>query len=305
MHRLTLSPERPADPCAGQVRWSPRKSLWIGTMTAVGLTLAIPTASVGAVTVFVLGSALTLCAGHSVGIHRGLIHRSYRAPAPVRWVLAWLGTLVGMAGPLGLVRLHDVRDWAQRQPAAHDLFGHRRAWWQDYWWQVHCTLELERPPTITLEPELERDPVLRALEHTWRWQQLPVAALLWWWGGPGFVVWGVCLRVAAGVTGHWMVGHVVHRGGQQHWALTRAGVQGYNSRLWGALSFGEGWHHNHHAFPGSARMGLLPGEHDPGWWLLRALGRVGLVSEPRTPSWHACGRHPQAPSLPQTRSQLP
>lgn len=45
----------------------------------------------------------------------------------------------------------------------------------------------------------------------------------------------------------------------------------------GLVTFGEAWHDNHHAFPRSAKLGLLPGQPDPGWWVLRALERAGLV----------------------------
>ncbi|WP_225139825.1 MULTISPECIES: hypothetical protein [unclassified Bradyrhizobium] len=56
---------------------------------------------------------------------------------------------------------------------------------------------------------------------------------------------------------------------------------------------GENWHNNHHAYPGSAKLGLLPGQVDPGWWLIRSLEAIGLVWNVRTPhnyrSGPACG----------------
>jgi len=45
----------------------------------------------------------------------------------------------------------------------------------------------------------------------------------------------------------------------------------------------EAWHNNHHAFPGSARIGVRPGEIDPGWWVLMQLERLGLVWNVKTP----------------------
>ena len=59
--------------------------------------------------------------------------------------------------------------------------------------------------------------------------------------------------------------------------------RGKNIRLTSLLTMGECWHNNHHAYPGSARLGLLPGEWDPGWWLLLLLRRLGLVSGLRLP----------------------
>ena len=60
-------------------------------------------------------------------------------------------------------------------------------------------------------------------------------------------------------------------------------MQGYNVPWCGLITMGEAWHNNHHAFPGSARLGLEAGERDPGWWVLMALARVGLAWNVKTP----------------------
>jgi stearoyl-CoA desaturase (delta-9 desaturase) len=46
---------------------------------------------------------------------------------------------------------------------------------------------------------------------------------------------------------------------------------------------GESWHNNHHAYPGSAKMGLLPGQTDLGWWLIRTFEASGLATNIKTP----------------------
>jgi fatty-acid desaturase len=66
--------------------------------------------------------------------------------------------------------------------------------------------------------------------------------------------------------------------------LLFAAVQGRNVRMASLLTMGECWHNNHHAFPGSARLGLAPGEWDPGWWVLSGLKRLGLVWGIRLPA---------------------
>jgi len=266
----------------GRVHWAPAKSLWIGGMTAAALVLGPVTATPGAVLLWLLISAATLCLGHSIGLHRLLIHRSLSAgPWVTRW-LAWMGTLVGMAGPLGMVGLHDTRDWAQRQRVCHPYHAHRAPMWLDYWWQVHCRLHHARPPVFRPEAELD-DPWLRLLERTWMLQQLPLALLFWWIGGLPWLVWGVAVRVAVGVTGHWFVGHVTHRRGPQGWRVEGAAVQGHDWPAAAWITFGEAWHGNHHAWPGSARLGVEPGQADPGWWALVAMRRLGLVDGLREP----------------------
>ncbi|MGF6425167.1 MULTISPECIES: hypothetical protein [Bradyrhizobium] len=46
---------------------------------------------------------------------------------------------------------------------------------------------------------------------------------------------------------------------------------------------GESWHNNHHAYPGSASLGLLPGQIDLGWWLIKAFEAAGLARNIKTP----------------------
>jgi stearoyl-CoA desaturase (delta-9 desaturase) len=272
-----------ASPVLGRVRWAPAKSLWIGGMTLAALVLGPLTFSWGAFALFLVTCAITLCFGHSVGMHRRLIHGSFACPRWLEYACVYLGTLVGMAGPIGMVRVHDFRDWAQRQAACHDYFCHRRGFWHDGWWQLHCELVLQHPPEFRPEPSLGADRFYAVVERTWMAQQLPWALLLFAIGGWGWVVWGVCARVAVCVTGHWLVGHYAHRQGGQTWVVEGAAAQGYNVRLAGLISMGESWHNNHHAFPGSAKLGLLPGEIDLGWWLIKAFEKVGVARRIVTP----------------------
>ena len=261
----------------GRVVWAPQRSLWWFAMLAGSVLAVTRYASWGGVALFLASSAVTLCLGHSLGMHRRLIHRAYACPLWLERVLVYLGVLVSMAGPAGMMRTHDLRDWAQRQPRCHDFFAHRRGFFVDAWWQLHCELRLARPPRFELPGHLADDPVLMWIERHWLLQQLPWALLFFAFGGIGWVLWGVCLRCVVGLTGHWMVGHFAHRVGHRSWHVDGAGVQGHDVRGCGLITFGEGWHNNHHAFPGSARLGLYPGQADPGWWVLCALRRVGLV----------------------------
>ncbi len=108
-------------------------------------------------------------------------------------------------------------------------------------------------------------------------QQLTWAVGLFLLGGLPWVIWGVCARVTVGVTGHWLVGHFAHREGGQHYIVEGACTQGYDVAIAGLVSMGESWHNNHHAFPGSAKLGLFPGQHDLGFVFIRVLERVGLA----------------------------
>jgi len=270
------------DAVAGQVRWDPVPSLWNGAMLAATLAFGAATFSFAALAVFTLLTATTLLLGHSVGFHRRLIHGSFECPLWLERVLAWFGVVVGMSGPLRMIRTHDLRDWAQRQSACHDYLAHRRPMLTDAVWQMHCRLDLQHPPAFDLG-RIARDPFYRFLERTWMLQQAPLAALLWLAGGWGFVIWGVCARVSISVTGHWFVGHLAHRRGPQTWRVRGAGIQAHDVP-WAAIpTMGEAWHNNHHAFPGSARIGLYPGQSDWGFRFISLLERLGLAWNVQTP----------------------
>jgi stearoyl-CoA desaturase (delta-9 desaturase) len=235
-----------------------------------------------AFTLFLLLTGGCLLLGHSVGFHRRLIHRSFDCPLWLERTLVWVGTCVGMSGPFWMIRTHDLRDWAQRQPRCHDYLAHRRPMLIDAWWQMHCRLDLERAPRFDLG-RIGRDPFHRFLEATWMLQQAPIALALFLIGGWSFVVWGVFARVSASVTGHWFIGHLAHRRGPQTWLVDGAGVQAHDVP-WAAIpTMGEAWHNNHHAFPGSARIGLYRGQSDWGFVLIRTLERIGLAWNIQTP----------------------
>lgn len=271
-----------ADPSIGSVRWDPAHSLWNGGMLAVALAFGPATASPAAIALFLVSTGAMLLLGHSVGFHRLLIHRSFATPRWLERILVWFGTVAGMSGPHWIIRTHDLRDWAQRQPHCHPYLAHRRSPLGDAWWQLHCRLRLAKPPGFDLG-RVGADRFYRFLEATWMLQQLPVAALLWLAGGWGFVVWGVCARVAVTVHGHWFVGHLAHRHGPQRWLVEGAGVQAHDVP-WAAIpTMGEAWHNNHHAYPGSARIGLYPGQSDWGYGFIRLLEKLGLARDVCTP----------------------
>lgn len=167
----------------GQIGFLPGKALWLIGHGLAGVMGVVLFPQWDALLVFLILTAATICAGHSVGMHRLLIHRSFKTYRWVEYVLVWLGTLVGMAGPFGMIRLHDMRDWHQRQQICPPHPAHRAGFWQDAYWQLMCTFRLAHPPDLWIEENVRQDRFHRFVDQTWMLQQLPVAALLFWWGG--------------------------------------------------------------------------------------------------------------------------
>jgi len=262
------------------IDWS--STVWVVGMGLAGLAAMLFSSwdpvHIGIAATF---TAISLCCGHSVGLHRFVIHGSARTPLWLERLLITLATTAGMGGPLTLIRHHALRDWAQQQPTSHIWLGHGRPFWLDVPMQVCCRLALDRPPIIQVNPRFENDPVYRALEASWPLLQVPIALAAWALGGWEAVGWIVGLRVFTCVVMHQVVGWLAHNVGYQHADVPTASVQGYNLPVLGFLSFGEGWHNNHHRFSGSAKLGLYPGEWDPGWWFVVALQRLGLAWQVR------------------------
>ncbi len=273
-----------ADPVHGRVVWDPVRSIWNSMMFGGALVLGPLYFTWPAFAAFLGLSAVTLCAGHSVGFHRKLIHRSFDCPKWLERVLVYIGTLVGMGGPLWTIRLHDSRDWAQRQPDCHAFLRHERGFLVDGVLYLHGRLELDRPPGFDPGPGIGDDPFYRVLDRTWMLHQLPLAALLYWAGGWPFVVWGVFVRVAACTTMHWAISYFAHTRGPSDWAVDGAVIQAHNVPLLAIPTMGESWHATHHAFPASARPGLYSGQIDLGWWFIVMLRAVGLVWNVRVPA---------------------
>jgi sn-1 stearoyl-lipid 9-desaturase len=271
------------DPVAGTVLWDPPRSISNTGMLAASLGLAPIFFSWSAAAVFVGLLAWTMCAGHSVGFHRRLIHRTFQCPKWLERLMVWSGTLVGMHGPFWVIHSHDFRDWAQRQKDCHDFLKHGRGLIVDGWWNLHCRLQLERPPQFDPGPGIADDPFYRFLQRTWMLQQVPIALTLYALGGWPWMIWGVCVRVAVGVHMHWFVGYLCHTRGPQSWLVDDGAVQAHNVP-WAAIpSMGESWHNNHHAFPASARHGLYEGQLDLGFLFIQLLARCGLAWDIQLP----------------------
>jgi len=276
IHRVAENSESNA--VLGRVVWSPLKSLMLVfcyIMTFVGIFHFF---TISAFTVYLIKAAAVLLLGHSVGMHRRLIHNSFECPLWLEYFLVYMGTLTGLGGPYTMIATHDMRDWAQRKPRCHDYFAHRRPLLQDAFWQMHCDIKLDHPPQIIPESRIAVSRFYNFIEKHWIAVHLPWVAVFFFTGGWSWVIWGVCAQIATTVTGHWLIGYIAHQDEATDWHVKGAGVQGYNVRFCGLITM----HNNHHAFPGSALIGIEKGQVDPGWWLIRVLEKCGLASNVRT-----------------------
>ena len=137
-----------------------------------------------------------------------------------------------------------------------------------------------------LSGDLAKDPYYRWLNKGFLLLQLPLAGLLFWIGtatgagGWALVLWGIPLRLVLVYHCTWLVNSATHCWGE---ARHDSGDNSMNNPWVAALTFGEGWHNNHHAFPHSARHGFGPGQIDLTWQHIRLLQGIGLATQVRLP----------------------
>ena len=122
----------------GEIRWAPANSLWFTANAVVFLLFAVQSFTWGALAAATVTTGVCLCLGHSVGLHRGLIHRTFRMHRATGLVLAWLATLTGIGPVLRLMAMHDVRDTWQNRPAAPAYYAYDHGMVTDFWWYLHC-----------------------------------------------------------------------------------------------------------------------------------------------------------------------
>ncbi len=225
----------------------------------------------------------TTVLGVTLGLHRLVAHRSFEAPRWVERLLVLMGSLACQSGPIEWVGLHRHHHLFSDQPNDHHDAA-RGLWWAHSEWMLHEIPALREIHRFT--GDLERDPLYRWLDRWFLLLQLPLGAALYWigetsgvhGGGLGLVLWGIPLRLVLVYHVTWLVNSATHAFGYRNFDspdLSR------NCWWVAILSFGEGWHNNHHAHPSSARHGLRWFEFDITWLHIKLLQALGLARRVR------------------------
>jgi stearoyl-CoA desaturase (delta-9 desaturase) len=234
--------------------------------------------------------------GITVGYHRLFTHRSFRAVQPVRVALAVLGAMT-LQGPLTQWatdhRKHHARSDEPGDPhsprpqgegvlAAVRGLAHAHVGW------LFSTKGMERG--LEYGRDLFEDRALRVVDRCYLlWVALSVGApFLIGLAATGSVargvealVWAGLVRIFAFEHATFAVNSVCHTFGRRAYDV---GDRSRNNLLVALLTFGEGWHNNHHAFPRSARHGLEPYQLDVSYLVIALLARLRLASAVSLPT---------------------
>jgi fatty-acid desaturase len=214
--------------------------------------------------------------GVGLGYHRLLTHRGFKAPRWLERFLAACGTLALQSGPIAWVTTHRIHHaFTETDKDPHS--PRNGTYWSHIGWIFRGTAQ-NQPETAVerYSPDLLRDPVLVWLEKYYYVSSILVGILLVAIGGWSMLLWGIFFRTVFGWHSTWLVNSATHLWGKRRFE-TRDDSR--NNGFIAAITFGEGWHNNHHAYPRSARHGLTWREIDPNWIQIRALEMVGLIKD--------------------------
>ena len=214
--------------------------------------------------------------GTTVCYHRALAHRALRLHPAVRELLIFFAMFNGSGAPLSWTanhRLHHAKaDTPEDISSPH--FG-------GFWW-AHLRWLWQAEPA---DPVRYCRDLGGASYRVWAACQIPLLTVSFLGGavfGLAAFFWLGALRLVFALHGQCFVNSVCH-------LRPGSALREDSSRnvpwlaLWHCLQ-GENWHHNHHARPGSARLGWTPAQLDMGWWVIVGLEQLGLATEVRRPN---------------------
>ena len=213
--------------------------------------------------------------GICLGYHRLLTHRSLQVPKGLEYMIALLGSLALQGGPLFWVAGHR-RHHTYTEDIDKDPYSAKRGfWWSHMGWLLYKRPEFfEYESNRKFAPDLAKDAFYRWLDRYYLLLQIPLGVGLYLLGGWSFVIYGLFVRAVLLWHSTWLINSASHITGY------RSHDCDDNSRnLWWAaiLTYGEGWHNNHHAYPNVAKAGWKWWEIDLTWWAILILKQMGLA----------------------------
>lgn len=248
------------------------------------VALAAPwTFSLQGLAVMLVMYFLTICLGITVGYHRLLTHQSYKAPRFVRYFLALLACLSFQRGPIWWTACHRLHH--SKTDQVEDPHSPRYSFiWSHFLWAYfwHPQLDESRETTRRLAPDLASDPGMVFLEKHYTTLNLLCLLGLFLlgnaWGGVSMglsvLVWGGFLRLILCLNITWLVNSACHIWGYRSYEVSDTS----RNNWWVALlTWGEGWHNNHHADARAARNGHRWYEIDVTYWIIQLMCRFKLA----------------------------
>lgn len=231
--------------------------IWVGaSWAAVGVAAALYVLRMFAITGF---------------YHRYFSHRTYEVSRPVQFLIAVAGATCVQRGPLWWAAHHRKHHrHADTEVDVHSPRYHG-FWWSHMGW---ITSPENFPTDVKQVPDLARYPELRFLDRFDIVVPLLLAAALFALGGAQWLVWGFFISTVVLFHCSCFINSLAHQLGRRRYPTPD---DSKNSLILSLITFGEGWHNNHHWYPGAARQGFYWWEVDLTFYGLWLLSRLGII----------------------------
>jgi stearoyl-CoA desaturase (delta-9 desaturase) len=263
---------------------------WLRALPFIGLHLACVAVFWVGISWFAVGVAVAMYAVRMFALtgfyHRYFSHRAFRTSRPVQFAFAMLGATCVQRGPLWWAAHH--RHHHRHTDTEHDPHSPARLgfWRSHVGWFLTPAGFRTRWESI---PDLRGFTELRFLDRFDVLLPLTLAAALYALGawletaapqlhtsGPQLLVWGFVVSTVVLFHATFTINSLAHRFGTRRFATHD---DSRNNWMLALLTFGEGWHNNHHHFPGSARQGFRWWEVDLTWYGLKLMSWLGLIHD--------------------------
>lgn len=264
-------------PEKGKLQFSIRKVIWLYFMIIPCLFIDFSQLTLK---VFVIGSLLTfitVCLGHSIGLHRGVIHKTYKTSNWLKNVLVYLFVLTGLGGPISWLKLHYYRDYWQNRKECPKYFAYEHSLLKDFWWNLHLSFQSDELEKYGIPKADLQNKWFKWLEKTWYLHNIVFAMVIYLIFDFNTMLLLVFFRSSITILGHWYIGYASHKYGYSHFKIHGAKESAFNDVLLGLISFGEGYHNNHHAHPTSANFGVKWYEFDLGWQMIKLMKKLRFI----------------------------
>ena len=210
----------------------------------------------------------------TVYLHRGLSHRALSLSPPLTWIfriLTWITTGIRPRQWVAVHRKHHANTDEEGDPHSPILEGFAMVQFANV--SLYRRVAKDEATVARYARDLPRDRWDRLLfDHALLGLGIGIAVLIAVLGVRGGLL-AAAFHTVTYLLISGAVNAVGHTAGRQPNPNTA-----HNSQWLAWLSVGEGLHNNHHAAPTSARFSFLPGEVDPGWWVVGLLQRRGWAT---------------------------
>jgi stearoyl-CoA desaturase (delta-9 desaturase) len=213
--------------------------------------------------------------GVTAGYHRYFSHRSYRMSRVPQFLMAFLAQTSGQKGVLWWAAQHRQHHrHSDREDDVHSP-ARRGFWWSHAGWILSNDYDQYDPKSVA---DLARYPELRFLD---RYHLLPTilfALAILWLGGWGAFVWGYVVSSIALYHCTFAINSLAHLFGSRRFDTAD---ESRNNWMLALVTFGEGWHNNHHFSMASCRQGYRWWEIDLTYAVLKLLALIGVARDLR------------------------